>query len=81
MFSERVVSKLLQVHDSLWERPHCLQIVERALPCLATVTHLAAPSVEECQEWVNVLKPLCAPQLSRATCKVIYIFSFNKLSK
>ncbi|XP_017781849.1 PREDICTED: ras GTPase-activating protein 1 isoform X2 [Nicrophorus vespilloides] len=61
---------LYQVHDSLWERPHCLQLVERALPCLATVTHLAAPSIEECQEWVNALKPLCVPQLSRATCKV-----------
>ncbi|XP_068912775.1 ras GTPase-activating protein 1 [Tenebrio molitor] len=61
---------LYQVHDSLWERPHCLQIVERALPCLATVTHLAAPSTEECQSWVNALKPLCVPQLSRATCKV-----------
>ncbi|XP_063906525.1 ras GTPase-activating protein 1 [Zophobas morio] len=61
---------LYQVHDSLWERPHCLQIVERALPCLATVTHLAAPSIEECQGWVNALKPLCVPQLSRATCKV-----------
>ncbi|XP_019876643.2 ras GTPase-activating protein 1 [Aethina tumida] len=61
---------LYQVHDSLWERSHCLQLVERALPCLATVTHLAARSTEECQEWVNSLKPLCVPQLSRATCKV-----------
>ncbi|KAK5650860.1 hypothetical protein RI129_001889 [Pyrocoelia pectoralis] len=61
---------LYQVHDSLWERPHCLQLVERALPCLATVTHLAAPSTEECQAWVNSLKPLCIPQLSRATSKV-----------
>lgn len=61
----------LQVHDSLWERPHCLQLVERALPCLATVTHLAAPSTEECLEWVNALKPLCVPQLSKATCRVI----------
>lgn len=61
---------LYQVHDSLWERPHCLQIVERALPCLATVTHLAAQSGEDCAEWVNALKTLCVPQLSRATCKV-----------
>ncbi|XP_018575250.1 ras GTPase-activating protein 1 [Anoplophora glabripennis] len=59
-----------QVHDSLWERSHCLQLVERALPCLATVTHLAARSTEDCQEWVNALKPLCVPQLSRATSKV-----------
>lgn len=61
---------LYQVHDSLWERPHCLQIVERALPCLATVTHLAAPSTEEATEWVNMLKPLCVPQLNRAISKV-----------
>ncbi|VEN45253.1 unnamed protein product [Callosobruchus maculatus] len=61
---------LYQVHDSLWERSHCLQLVERALPCLATVTHLAARSVEDCQEWMNALKPLCVPQLSRATSKV-----------
>lgn len=61
---------LYQVHDSLWEKPHCIQIVERALPCLATVTHLAAQSSEECQEWINALKPLCVQQLSRATSKV-----------
>ncbi|KAH1006006.1 ras GTPase-activating protein 1 [Dendroctonus ponderosae] len=61
---------LYQVHDSLWERPNCLQVVERALPCLATITHLAARSPEECQEWANALKPLCVPQLSRATAKV-----------
>ncbi|CAH1105565.1 unnamed protein product [Psylliodes chrysocephalus] len=61
---------LYQVHDSLWERSHCLQLVERALPCLATVTHLAARSTEDCQEWVNALKPLCVPQLSKATSKV-----------
>ncbi|CAG9772494.1 unnamed protein product [Ceutorhynchus assimilis] len=61
---------LYQVHDSLWERSNCLQVVERALPCLATATHLAARSPEECQEWANALKPLCLPQLSRATAKV-----------
>ncbi|KAK9884928.1 hypothetical protein WA026_009165 [Henosepilachna vigintioctopunctata] len=61
---------LYQVHDSLWERPHCLQLVERALPCLSTITHLAAPSVEECNEWINALRPLCVTQQSRATTKV-----------
>ncbi|XP_060525737.1 ras GTPase-activating protein 1 [Cylas formicarius] len=61
---------LYQVHDSLWERSNCIQIVERALPCLATATHLAARSPEDCQDWVNALKPLCVPQLSRATAKV-----------
>lgn len=64
---------LYQVHDSLWERSNCLQIVERALPCLATATHLAARSPEECQEWATALKPLCVPQLSRATAKVLQV--------
>ncbi|XP_022919316.1 ras GTPase-activating protein 1 [Onthophagus taurus] len=61
---------LYQVHDSLWERQYCFQIVEKALPCISTVTHLAAPSLEECQEWINALKPLCVPQMSKATSKV-----------
>ncbi|KAJ8918040.1 hypothetical protein NQ315_011496 [Exocentrus adspersus] len=65
-----IIAYFVQVHDSLWERSHCLQLVERALPCLATVTHLAARSTEDCQEWVSALKPLCVPQLSRATSKV-----------
>lgn len=55
-----------QVHDSVFDRPHCFQLVERALPCLATITYLAAPNSESAQDWINALKPLCVSQLSRA---------------
>ncbi|KAL5277798.1 RASA1 family protein [Megaselia abdita] len=61
---------LYQCHDTLWERPYCFQIVERALPCLATVTHLCATSQESYVEWINALKIHCLPQLSRAQSKV-----------
>lgn len=61
---------LYQCHDSLWERPFCFQIVERALPCLATVTYLCAPSQESYVEWINALKAQCGSQLSRAQKKV-----------
>ncbi|SPP86437.1 blast:Ras GTPase-activating protein 1 [Drosophila guanche] len=61
---------LYQCHDSLWERPYCFQIVERALPCLATVTYLCAPSQESYVEWINALKAQCDSQLSRAQKKV-----------
>lgn len=57
---------LYRTHDSLWERPFCLQLVERALPCLATVTHLAARSADEASEWWNALRAACAPQLARS---------------
>ncbi|XP_077291075.1 RAS p21 protein activator vap isoform X2 [Arctopsyche grandis] len=71
---------LYQVHDSLWEKPNCLQLVERALPCLATITYLSAPTSDSCQEWVNALKPLCVPQLSRAQCKVPKLRSLRCLT-
>ena len=58
------------MHDSLWERPHCFQIVERALPCLATVSFLCANSQESYVEWVNALKSQCVSQLSKAQSKV-----------
>ena len=40
---------LYPLHDSFFDKPFCLQLVERALPCLATVTYLCAPSQEEFQ--------------------------------
>lgn len=40
---------LYPLHDSFFEKPYCFQLVERALPCLATVTYLCAPSSEELQ--------------------------------
>lgn len=56
---------LYQVHESLWDRPYCFQIVERALPCLATVTFLYANSQDSYTEWINALKPQCVSQLGK----------------
>ncbi|XP_055694825.1 ras GTPase-activating protein 1 [Lutzomyia longipalpis] len=61
---------LYQVHESLWERPLCFQIVERALPCLATVSFLCANTPESYVEWINALKTQCVSQLSKAQSKV-----------
>ncbi|XP_067128890.1 LOW QUALITY PROTEIN: ras GTPase-activating protein 1 [Centruroides vittatus] len=56
---------LYMVHDSLFERPNCFQLVERALPCISTVYYLCASSPDLAQEWIQAIKPLCAPQLPR----------------
>jgi len=40
---------LYPLHDSFFDKPYCLQLVERALPCLATVSYLCAPSQDEFQ--------------------------------
>lgn len=61
---------LYQVHESLWERPNCFQIVERALPCLATITHLCDKTPESYQQWLTMLKQHCRQQFSRAQSKV-----------
>ena len=41
------------VDDSLFDRSFCFQIVEKALPCLATVTYLCAG----CQDSMQVQVP------------------------
>lgn len=61
---------LYQVHESLWERPNCFQLVERALPCLATITHLCDKTVDSYQLWISILKQHCRAQFSRAQSKV-----------
>ncbi|XP_026463003.1 ras GTPase-activating protein 1 [Ctenocephalides felis] len=61
---------LYQVHESLWERPFCFQMVERALPCLATITHLCCSTQQQYTDWLTALKPLCVPQISKAQAKV-----------
>ena len=38
---------LYQVHDSFFEKKFCFQLVEKALPCLATVTYLACEDAGE----------------------------------
>uniref|UniRef100_A0A034VMS3 Ras GTPase-activating protein 1 n=2 Tax=Bactrocera dorsalis TaxID=27457 RepID=A0A034VMS3_BACDO len=60
---------LYQCHESLWERPYCFQIVERALPCLANNTYLCATQ-ETYVKWINALKAQCSSQFSRAQIKV-----------
>ncbi|KAK2709712.1 ras GTPase-activating protein 1-like isoform X2 [Artemia franciscana] len=57
---------LYTVHESLWDKPHCFILIEKALPCLATATYLSAASMETSQEWQSALKPLCAPQVAKA---------------
>ncbi|KAJ8680102.1 hypothetical protein QAD02_015889 [Eretmocerus hayati] len=57
---------LYQVHESVFDRPNCFQLVERALPCLSTVTYLSATDSETAMEWINALKTLCVSQLTRA---------------
>ncbi|CAB4068451.1 RASA1 [Lepeophtheirus salmonis] len=40
--------------------------LERALPCIATVSYLAAEDAGEYEDWISVLKPMCVPQMARA---------------
>lgn len=37
------------LHDSFYEKPFCFQLVERALPCLATITYLCSPTQDDLQ--------------------------------
>ncbi|CAB3360743.1 Hypothetical predicted protein [Cloeon dipterum] len=57
---------LYQVHDSVFDRPHCFQLVERALPCLATITYLCANTADLAQDWISALRPLCITQMTRS---------------
>ncbi|XP_076355488.1 ras GTPase-activating protein 1-like isoform X1 [Tachypleus tridentatus] len=52
---------LYMVHDSLFERPNCFQLVEKALPCISTTYYLCASSPDTAQQWLQSIKPLCAP--------------------
>ena len=71
---------LYQVHESLWDRPCCIQIVERALPCLATVTFLCANSQESYTEWINFIKPECISQLGKVQTKVARLRKLRSLN-
>ncbi|XKL62004.1 hypothetical protein PGB90_001837 [Kerria lacca] len=57
---------LYLVDDSVFDRPYCFQLVERALPCLATITYLSAGSLELYQEWISTLRTRCITQISRS---------------
>ncbi|TRY67220.1 hypothetical protein TCAL_09809 [Tigriopus californicus] len=54
------------VHDSFFEKKFCFQLVEKALPCLATVTYMASEDAGEFEDWISTLKPMCIPQMARA---------------
>ena len=57
---------LYTVHESYFDKRHCFQLVEKALPCLATVTYLAAEDAGELEDWLSTLKPMCVTQMVRA---------------
>ncbi|CAG0896577.1 unnamed protein product [Darwinula stevensoni] len=57
---------LYMMHESLLERPNCFQLVERALPCLATTTYLSCSSTEDVQDWMAAIRPHCVAQNARA---------------
>ena len=44
---------LYAVHESFFDKRHCFQLVEKALPCLATVTYLAAEDAGELEDWFS----------------------------
>ena len=44
---------LYTVHESFFDKRHCFQLVEKALPCLATVTYLSAEDVGELEDWLS----------------------------
>jgi len=54
------------VHESLFDKRNVFQLVERALPCLATTTYLSAETGSELEDWCSAIKPLCVPQMVRS---------------
>lgn len=57
-------SALFMVHDSLFDRPYCFQLVERTLPCISTIYYLSSGDAETATEWMASIRPLCSPNLS-----------------
>jgi len=57
---------MYSVHESLFDKRSVFQLVERALPCLATTTYLAAETAGELEDWCSALKTLCVPQMVRS---------------
>lgn len=57
-------SALFMVHDSLFDRPYCFQLVERTLPCISTIYYLSSGEAETALEWMGSIRPLCSPNLS-----------------
>ncbi|XP_023333542.1 ras GTPase-activating protein 1 [Eurytemora carolleeae] len=57
---------MYMVHESLFDKRNVFQLVERALPCLATTTYLSAETASELEDWFTAIKPLCVPQMVRS---------------
>ena len=57
-------SYLYLVHESLFDKPYCVQLVEKALPCISSVHFICFPNLETMQEWVQAIRPLGTQQQS-----------------
>ncbi|KAJ6218163.1 hypothetical protein RDWZM_009320 [Blomia tropicalis] len=57
-------SALYMVHDSLFDRAFCFQLVERTLPCISTIYYISANDLDTQLEWMQSIRPLCSPNLS-----------------
>lgn len=55
-------SYLYIVHESLFGKPYCFQLVEKTLPCISTMHFICAGDQEVYQSWIQALKPLCSPK-------------------
>lgn len=63
-------SALYMVHDSLFDRSNCFQLVERTLPCISTIYYLSANDLDQAQEWMQSIRPLCSPNLSAVNSRI-----------
>jgi hypothetical protein len=52
------------VHESLFDKPNVIQLVEKALPCISSSHFVCFPSAETMVEWLHAIRPLCTPQAS-----------------
>lgn len=52
-------SFLYPVHDSLFSRPFCFQLVERTIPCISTYYYLSGETAESTLEWITAIKQVC----------------------
>ncbi|XP_027205911.2 RAS p21 protein activator vap isoform X2 [Dermatophagoides pteronyssinus] len=63
-------SALYMVHDSLFDRSNCFQLVERTLPCISTIYYLSASDQDQAQEWMQAIRPQCSPNLSTVNSRI-----------
>lgn len=52
-------SSLYPVHDSLFGRPNCFQIILRAMNNQVSAYYICADNSDQVQEWIQALKPYC----------------------